>query len=89
MLDNNKYECFFYKPKCLNVGSPICFEIIVNLLHLHVMQSQRLKSGEGLEERQVVDAIQVGLAPLEVVEDELLQVGERPGERLEEAVGLV
>ena len=77
------------KPKCCNIGPPICFKIIVNLLHLHIMQSQRSQSREGLKYWKVVDTIQVCLAPLEVVEVKMLQVGKRPGKRLQYAVSLV
>ena len=71
------------QPKCSNIGSPTGLEIIENLIHLHILQCQSVKPREGLQYREVVDAIQVGLAPLEVVEVKLLQVGKRPGQRLQ------
>ena len=37
------------QPKCSNIGSPIGFEIIVNLIHLHVLQCESVKAREGLQ----------------------------------------
>ena len=42
-----------------------------------------MKSREGLEDWKVVDSVQVGLAPFEVVEVKMLQVRKRPGQRLQ------
>ena len=61
---------------------------MIKLVHVNILQRQTREFGKGVKEGKVINAIKVGLAPLEVADVKVLEVGQGSTQGLHQAVSV-